>query len=96
MQTKTKKTMGYRVWNSLDGRYAAYNSANSHILSSSTFTKNVEQCTQIGNYLIDNKIPGYNTLNYDGWAPIHIAAKYSSYIAFEWIGYINKILESQK
>ena len=37
---------------------------------------------------INNKIPGYNTLNYDGWAPIHIAAKYSSYIAFEWIGYI--------
>ena len=66
-----------------------------HVLFS-CFTKNVEQCTQIGNYLIDNKIPGYNTLNYDGWAPIHIAAKYSSYIAFEWIGYINKILESQK
>ena len=66
-----------------------------HILFSS-FNKNVEQCVQIGNYLIEKKIKGYNTLNYDGWAPIHIAAKYSNYICFEWIGYINKILESQK
>ena len=66
-----------------------------HVLFSS-FNKNVEQCTQIGNYLIAKKVPGYNNLNYDGWAPIHIAAKYSNYICFEWIGYINKILESQK
>ena len=66
-----------------------------HVLFSS-FNKNVEQCTQIGNYLIEKKVKGYNTLNYDGWAPIHIAAKYSNYICFEWIGYINKILESQK
>ena len=66
-----------------------------HVLFSS-FNKNVEQCTQIGNYLIEKRVKGYNTLNYDGWAPIHIAAKYSNYICFEWIGYINKILESQK
>ena len=66
-----------------------------HVLFSS-FNKNVEQCTQIGNYLIEKKVPGYNNLNYDGWAPIHIAAKYSNYVCFEWIGYINKILESQK
>ena len=66
-----------------------------HVLFSS-FNKNVEQCTQIGNYLIEKKIKGYNTLNYDGWAPIHIAAKYSNYICFEWIGYINKILEREK
>ena len=65
-----------------------------HVLFSS-FNKNVEQCTQIGNYLIEKNVPGYNNLNYDGWAPIHIAAKYSNYICFEWIGYINKILESQ-
>ena len=66
-----------------------------HVLFSS-FNKNVEQCTQIGNYLIEKKVKGYNTLNYDGWAPIHIAAKYSNYICFEWIGYVNKILQSQK
>ena len=66
-----------------------------HVLFTS-FNKNPEQSTQIGNYLIENKVPGYNTLNYDGWAPIHIAAKYSNYICFEWIGYINKILEKQK
>ena len=66
-----------------------------HVLFSS-FNKNVEQCTQIGNYLIEKKVKGYNTLNYDGWAPIHIAAKYSNYICFEWIGYINKILEREK
>ena len=66
-----------------------------HVLFSS-FNKNVEQCVQIGNYLISKKIPGYNVLNYDGWAPIHIAAKYSNYICFEWIGYINKILEKEK
>ena len=66
-----------------------------HVLFSS-FNKNVEQCTQIGNYLIEKKVKGYNTLNYDGWAPIHIAAKYSNYICFEWIGYVNKILQSLK
>ena len=65
-----------------------------HVLFSS-FSKNYEQCVQIGNYLIKNKVEGYNTLNYDGWAPIHIAAKYGKYVCFEWIGYINKILESQ-
>ena len=65
-----------------------------HVLFSS-FSKNYEQCVQIGNYLIKNNVKGYNTLNYDGWAPIHTAAKYGKYICFEWIGYINKILESQ-
>ena len=65
-----------------------------HVLFSS-FNKNAEQCTQIGNYLIDKRVPGYNNLNYDNLAPIHIAAKYSNYICFEWIGYVNKILESQ-
>ena len=66
-----------------------------HVLFSS-FSKNYEQCVQIGNYLIKNKVEGYNTLNYDGWAPIHIAAKYGKYVCFEWIGYINKILERKK
>ena len=65
-----------------------------HVLFS-VFNKNYEQCVQIGNFLIQNNVPGYNSLNNDGWAPIHIAAKYSSYICFEWIGYINKILSSQ-
>ena len=65
-----------------------------HVLFSS-FSKNYEQCVQIGNYLIQNNVKGYNALNYDGWAPIHTAAKYGKYICFEWIGYINKILESQ-
>ena len=66
-----------------------------HVLFS-CFNKHYEQCTQIGNYLIENNVPGYNDKNYDGWAPIHMAAKYSSYVCFEWIGHINKILESQK
>lgn len=65
-----------------------------HVLFS-VFNKSYEQCVQIGNFLIENNVPGYNTLNQDGWAPIHIAAKYSHYICFEWIGHINKILESQ-
>ena len=65
-----------------------------HVLFS-VFNKSHEQCVQIGNFLIENNVPGYNSLNQDGWAPIHIAAKYSHYICFEWIGYINKILASQ-
>ena len=65
-----------------------------HVLFS-VFNKSYEQCVQIGNFLIENNVPGYNSLNQDGWAPIHIAAKYSHYICFEWIGYINKILASQ-
>jgi hypothetical protein len=66
-----------------------------HILFSA-FNKNYEQCVQIGNYLIENNIPGYNSFNSDGWAPIHIAAKYSSYVCFEWIGYMNNILSKEK
>ena len=66
-----------------------------HILFS-VFNKNYEQCVQIGNYLIENNVPGYNNFNTDGWAPIHIAAKYSKYVCFEWIGYINDILSKQK
>jgi len=65
-----------------------------HVLFS-VFNKSYEQCVKIGNFLIENNVPGYNSLNQDGWAPIHIAAKYSHYICFEWIGYINKILASQ-
>ena len=65
-----------------------------HVLFS-VFNKNYEECVQIGNYLIENNITGYNKLNYDGWAPIHIAAKYSSFICFEWIAHMNKILSSQ-
>ena len=65
-----------------------------HVLFS-VFNKNFEQCVQIGNFLIENNVPGYNSLNNDGWAPIHIGAKYSSYVCFEWIGHINKILSSQ-
>ena len=66
-----------------------------HVLFS-VFNKNFEQCVQIGNYLIENNVPGYNSLNSDGWAPIHIAAKYSNYICFEWIEHMNNILSSQK
>lgn len=65
-----------------------------HVLFS-VFNKGYEQCVQIGNYLIEKNVPGYNSLNCDGWAPIHIAAKYSSYICFEWIGHINNILAKQ-
>ena len=61
----------------------------------SVFNKNYEQCAQIGNLLIEKEVPGYNSFNQDGWAPIHIAAKYSSYICFEWIDHINKILASK-
>ena len=61
-----------------------------HILFS-IFVNNYEQCAQIGNLLIEKEVPGYNSFNQDGWAPIHIAAKYSSYICFEWIDHINKI-----
>ena len=66
-----------------------------HVLFS-VFNKNFEQCVQIGNYFIENNVPGYNSLNSDGWAPIHIAAKYSNYICFEWIGHMNNVLSSQK
>ena len=65
-----------------------------HVLFS-VFNKNYEQCVQIGNFLIEKNVPGYNKLNNDRWAPIHIAAKYSSYICFEWIGHMNKILSNQ-
>ena len=61
----------------------------------SVFNRNYEQCVQIGNFLIEKEVPGYNDLNNDGWAPIHIAAKYSSYISLYWIEHINKILASQ-
>ena len=61
----------------------------------SVFNKNYEQCVQIGNYLIENNVPGYNAFNRDGWAPIHIAAKYSNYICFEWIAHVNKILAKE-
>ena len=61
----------------------------------SVFNKNFEQCAQIGNLLIEKEVPGYNSFNQDGWAPIHLAAKYSSYICFEWIDHINKILTSK-
>ena len=65
-----------------------------HVLFSA-FNKGYEQCIQIANYLIEHNVSGYNSLNNDGWAPIHIAAKYSTYICFEWIDYTNKILSSQ-
>ena len=65
-----------------------------HILFS-VFNKNFEQCYQIGNYLIEKNITSYNDNNKDGWAPIHIASKYSNYLCFEWIGEINKILSAK-
>ena len=61
----------------------------------SVFNKNYEQCVQIGNYLLENNVPGYNAYNKDGWAPIHIAAKYSSYICLEWISHANQILSRE-
>ena len=61
----------------------------------SVFNKSYEQCVQIGNYLIENNVPGYNALNHDGWAPIHIAAKYSTYMCFEWVDHVNQILSRQ-
>ena len=65
-----------------------------HILFS-VFNKNFDQCYQIGNFLIENNITSYNDKNKDGWAPIHIASKYSNYLCFEWIGEINKILQAK-
>ena len=65
-----------------------------HILFS-VFINNYVQCTQIGNYLIENGLDNYNNKNKDGWAPIHIAAQYGNVVCLEWIGYINKILEKK-
>ena len=62
-----------------------------HILFS-VFNKNYDQCSQIGNYFIENDINIYNNTNNDGWGPIHIASKYGNFVCLEWIKYINKIL----
>ena len=66
-----------------------------HILFS-IFYKNYDQCCQIGNYFIDNGLTNYNEKNKDGWGPVHIASKYSSYVCLEWINYINQLLVKQK
>ena len=62
-----------------------------HILFS-VFVNNYDQCTQIGNYFIEQGLSNYNSKNKDGWAPIHIAAKHGNFVCLEWIGFINKIL----
>ena len=62
-----------------------------HILFS-VFVNNYDQCTQIGNYFIEQGLNNYNNKNKDGWAPIHIAAKHGNFVCLEWIGFINKIL----
>ena len=63
-----------------------------HILFS-VFYKNFEECCLIGNFFIDHKIKGLNALNYEGWAPIHIAAKYASIKCLKWILSINENLK---
>ena len=55
-----------------------------HILFS-VFVNNYDQCTQIGNYFIEQGLSNYNSKNKDGWAPIHIAAKHGNFVCLEWI-----------
>ena len=66
-----------------------------HILFS-VFINNYEQCSQIGNYFIEKGLDNYNNKNKDGWAPVHIAAKYGNHVCWDWITFINKILEKKK
>ena len=50
----------------------------------------------IGNFFIEKNIPGINKFNFDKWAPIHLAARYSSCECINWITKINKQLAKQK
>ena len=63
-----------------------------HILFS-VFYKNFEDCCLIGNFFIDHKIKGLNAVNHEGWAPIHIAAKYANVKCLKWILSINENLK---
>lgn len=66
-----------------------------HVLFS-FFNKNYDKCCMIGNFFIEKNIPGINKFNFDKWAPIHLAARYSSCECINWITKINKLLANQK
>lgn len=67
----------------------------SYHLLFSAFSKSIENCCLIGNFLLEKKVKGLNTANFEKWAPIHVAARRGSVDCIKWIKLQNNIREKK-